>query len=46
MFSNNQPTQIELDNTKAKVCWAKWAKTHGVLAIASDKGGIMFYTKK
>jgi WD repeat-containing protein 19 len=45
-FSSNQLVQVELDNTKAKVSYAKWAKSHGILAIGSDKGGLLFYTKK
>ncbi|CAD8104509.1 unnamed protein product [Paramecium primaurelia] len=46
-FTNN-PTliQIELDNVKAKVSYARWSKSHGILAIGSDKGGVLFYTKK
>lgn len=38
--------QVELDNLKAKVSYAKWAKSHGILVIGSDKGGLLFYTKK
>ncbi|CAD8171970.1 unnamed protein product [Paramecium pentaurelia] len=46
-FSNtSQLIQIELDNQKAKVSYAKWSKSHGILAIGSDKGGLLFYTKK
>ncbi|CAK84014.1 unnamed protein product (macronuclear) [Paramecium tetraurelia] len=46
-FTNNsQVIQVELDNPKAKVSYAKWSKSHGILAIGSDKGGLLFYTKK
>lgn len=45
-FVSNQLLQVELDNVKAKVSYAKWAKSHGILAIGSDKGGLLFYNKK
>jgi WD repeat-containing protein 19 len=28
------------------VSYARWSKSHGILAIGSDKGGLLFYTKK
>jgi len=32
--------------TKEKATFAKWSKTHPVLAIGTDKGGLTFYNKK
>ena len=38
--------ELEADNPKAKVSFAKWSKTHPVLAIGTDKGALIFYNKK
>lgn len=44
--SSNSLLPLEIDNLKAKVTFAKWSRSHGVLVICSDKGGMLFYRKK
>ena len=46
VFMNNNSTEIDVGNNREKVCFAKWSKTHPVLAFGSDKGTIVFYNKK
>ena len=39
-------TEFETDSVKAKATFAKWSKTHPVLAVGTDKGSLIFYNKK
>ncbi|KRX03337.1 hypothetical protein PPERSA_05695 [Pseudocohnilembus persalinus] len=42
----NSINKLELDSEKPKVTFVKWSKTHPVLVVGSDKGGLLFYNKK
>ena len=46
VFVNDQLTEIDVGNAKEKATFAKWSKTHPVLAIGTDKGGLIFYNKR
>ena len=37
---------MELDSSKAKASFAKWSRTHPVLAVGTDKGTLLFYNKR
>ena len=45
VFQSSTPTEIEIDN-KGKATFCKWSTTHPILAVVSDKGNLIFYTKK
>ncbi len=36
---------MEVDS-KSRITFIRWAKTHPVLAMGTDKGGLAFYNKK
>lgn len=46
MFVSNNLNQLDMDSAKAKASWIKWSRTHPVLSIGTDKGGLIFYYKK
>ena len=46
VFAESKLIEIELDEKKSKASFAKWSKTHPVLAIGSDKGALTFFNKK
>lgn len=37
---------MDLDTSKARASFAKWSKTHPVLAVGTDKGSLIFYNKR
>lgn len=45
-LTTNFLEQIETDTQKAKASWLKWSHTHSTLAFGTDKGTVIFYSKK
>eukprot|EP00357_Protocruzia_adherens_P031508 CAMPEP_0115034576 /NCGR_PEP_ID=MMETSP0216-20121206/40747_1 /TAXON_ID=223996 /ORGANISM="Protocruzia adherens, Strain Boccale" /LENGTH=1399 /DNA_ID=CAMNT_0002413515 /DNA_START=36 /DNA_END=4235 /DNA_ORIENTATION=- len=39
-------TEIEVSSGRDRATFIKWARTHSVLAIGTEKGAIVFYNKK
>mmetsp|Transcript_11592 Transcript_11592/g.10110 ORF Transcript_11592/g.10110 Transcript_11592/m.10110 type:complete len:122 (-) Transcript_11592:3648-4013(-) len=46
VFNSDRMIEIDTGNPKEKACFAKWSRTHPILSIGTDKGGLIFYNKK